>query len=81
MPTRSMLLAEAFTPAHRFVAVDLRGRGRSDQPADGYDVGSHAADALAVLDALSIARAVVGWSLGGRVALALAATAPERASG
>ncbi len=61
---------------HHVTRLDLRGFGRSDLPEGTY---SHAGDALAVLDALGIERAaLVGASFGGRVALDLAATAPER---
>lgn len=70
-------LAEELSPHHRVLAMDLRGRGESDKPVDGYDVGAHATDAAGLLSSLGIARAaIVGWSLGGRVALALAALYP-----
>lgn len=63
----------------RVVAIDLRGRGESDTPDDGYDVETHAADVIAVLDALDVRRTdIIGWSLGGKVALALAVAAPHR---
>jgi 3-oxoadipate enol-lactonase len=59
--------------------LDLRGFGRSAPPAAPF---SHASDVLAVLDASGIERAVlVGASLGGRVALDLAASRPERIVG
>lgn len=53
----------------RLVAVDLRGHGRSDKPADGYDdSGLWAADLHAVLTELDLHRPVVtGWSYGGLV--------------
>ncbi len=66
--------------AHRRVTrLDLRGFGRSDPPEGTY---SHAGDVLAVLDTLGIERtALVGASFGGRVALDLAASRPDRVSG
>lgn len=71
-------VAEALSPGHRVLAIDLRGRGESDKPAHGYDVGTHAEDVAAFLAGLGITRAaIVGWSLGGRVALALAARHPR----
>ena len=60
----------------RVTRLDLRGFGRSDLPEGTY---SHAGDVLAVLDALGIERAtLVGASFGGRVALDLAASRPDR---
>lgn len=71
-------LAEGLAPAHRVVALDLRGRGGSDKPEDGYDIGTHVQDVAGVLERLEIApAAVVGWSLGAKVALGLAAMRPE----
>ena len=44
-----------------------------------YRASSHAADAIAVLDALNVHRAgAIGFSMGGATALALAALYPER---
>ncbi|HEY8489661.1 MAG TPA: 2-succinyl-6-hydroxy-2,4-cyclohexadiene-1-carboxylate synthase [Dehalococcoidia bacterium] len=63
------------------VAVDLLGHGRSDCPADParYAVERCVEDLLAVLDRLGFPRAaVLGYSMGGRVALRLALRAPER---
>src|SRR5204863_2430750 len=57
---------------HRPIRFDLRGFGRSDQPEAPY---SHVADAVAVLDALEVDRAVVvGCSLGGALDLVLTLT-------
>jgi pimeloyl-ACP methyl ester carboxylesterase len=67
----------------RAIALDLRGHGRSDPPGDGgYAPADYAADVLRVMDALGIRRAVViGHSLGGGVAVALAGLAPSRVAG
>jgi 2-succinyl-6-hydroxy-2,4-cyclohexadiene-1-carboxylate synthase len=65
----------------RRIAVDLIGHGASDAPADEhrYTMDSCVADLVALLDALDVPRAMVlGYSMGGRVALKLAAAAPER---
>jgi pimeloyl-ACP methyl ester carboxylesterase len=61
-------------------ALDLRGHGRSSEPeAGGYAMDDFAADVTAFLDALGIERAVVvGHSMGGLVAQALAVAYPDR---
>jgi pimeloyl-ACP methyl ester carboxylesterase len=64
---------------HDVLRLDLRGRGLSDQPATGYRIADHAADVLALLDALGIEQAVIGGhSYGALVTLWLAAHHPER---
>lgn len=63
------------------VAVDLLGHGRSDCPADPdrYQMEHEVEDLLALLDHLGLQQvAVVGYSMGGRVALHMALRAPER---
>ena len=56
-------------PALRVWAVDQRGHGDSDRPADGYDLESLAGDVGAFLDAMDVPSAVlVGSSSGGYVA-------------
>jgi non-heme chloroperoxidase len=51
----------------RLVALDIRGHGQSDKPADGYDDSNlWAQDVHAVIDTLGLRGAVlVGWSYGG----------------
>jgi pimeloyl-ACP methyl ester carboxylesterase len=71
-------VADRLPPGVRLVAPDLRGRGDSPLPGP-YGMAAHAADAVAVLDALDVATAtVVGHSMGGFVALVLADRHPER---
>ncbi|MEZ5665999.1 MAG: alpha/beta fold hydrolase [Alphaproteobacteria bacterium] len=63
----------------RVVAPDLRGMGATGSPAAPYSIHGYAADVAALLDALRIGRtAVVGFSLGGMIAMALASAAPDR---
>jgi len=68
----------ALGPGRTCLLPDLRGHGSSVLRGP-FTVEGYAADALAVLDALGVERAhVVGGSLGGTIAVALAAAAPER---
>lgn len=72
------LVQAGLSPRFRVLALDLRGRGQSDAPVDGYRMADHAADVLGLLDALGLERAVlVGHSFGGLLGLYLAATAPD----
>ena len=64
------------------VSFDQRGFGLSERPAGAYGPERHADDAVAVLDALQIERAVVvGHSYGGGVALRMLLRHPERVAG
>jgi pimeloyl-ACP methyl ester carboxylesterase len=66
----------------RLIRPDLRGHGRSERPARGYHWTHHAADVAAVTDAAGAERvAVVGYSLGGGVALEMALTMADRVDG
>lgn len=71
---------EHLRPARRAVALDLRGHGRSEPPADGeYRIEAQVRDVAAVADALGLERfALVGHSLGAGVALEYAGAHPER---
>lgn len=71
-------LVAALDPGLRVIAFDPAGVGGSDASVR-VTVGGLAADAIAVLDACGVERAaVLGQSLGGFVALHLAARSPER---
>jgi len=53
--------------------------GKSDKPDVPYSIGLYASDLLALLDELAIARcALVGFSLGGMIGLAMAVRKPQR---
>ena len=67
-----------FGGEHRVVALDLRGHGGSDAPAQRYTIGGLADDVGWMCEQLGLVRpVVVGHSLGGIVALELAAARPE----
>ena len=72
-------IARTVAPRHRFLAMDLRGRGLSDKPATGYSVDIHARDILGLLDHLGLKQVVLlGHSLGAFVSLVFAAQNHER---
>ena len=60
-------------------AVDLRGHGRSVGSIDGASMSDYADDVTAVADQLSETTVVVGWSMGGLVAMMVAARGRARA--
>jgi pimeloyl-ACP methyl ester carboxylesterase len=63
---------------HRVVAVDLLGHGGSEKPASGYTIENQADLVTQALGRLDVREAeVVGHSLGGAVAVALAEKAPQ----
>ncbi len=65
---------------HRVIALDMPGHGRSDKPEkdDAYGV-QVVEDVVLLLDHLKIKKAhIVGYSLGGMVAVKLMATHPDR---
>jgi pimeloyl-ACP methyl ester carboxylesterase len=69
---------DRFRGEHRVVAVDLRGHGDSDAPVQPYTIPGFADDLAWMCEQLELARpVVVGHSLGGLVALELAAARPE----
>ncbi len=66
---------------YQVIAFDNRGVGKSSKPAGPYTAEILAEDTVALLDHLSIPQAVVvGHSMGGFIAQALALAYPERVS-
>ena len=71
----------AFAQHFRVIAFDNRGVGQSDKPAGPYAASMLAKDTIGLLDALGIDKAVVmGHSMGGFIAQAMALEYPERVS-
>lgn len=71
----------AALPGFRCIGFDKRGHGLSATPSEGWTVQDLAADAVALMDHLGVARAIVaGCSVGGLVAQAMALDHPGRVS-
>lgn len=72
------LVAEGINRASRVLALDLRGRGLSDKPAQGYSLEHHCRDLAAALSEMDLERVnLMGHSLGAYLSLAFAAAYPE----
>ena len=74
-------LMSALAGGYRLLAVDLPGHGESEAPVDRarYEMASVAADLSALLDHLELDNAhLLGYSMGGRLALYLALAEPAR---
>ncbi|MDB5315515.1 MAG: esterase [Rhodospirillales bacterium] len=70
-------IQNALAPEHRVIALDLRNHGASPHAAT-MEYAEMAADVAHTLAALGVPRAaVLGHSMGGKVAMMLALTAPE----
>ena len=77
--SESTTLIDALAEHSQVIAFDNRGAGRTDKPDAPYTIELMAADALGVLDVLGVGHAdVLGMSLGGRIALELALSHPDR---
>jgi len=72
-------LLKAFDQAgYRVIAADNRGAGRSAKPPGPYSIGQLAGDVAGIATRLGVERThVLGISMGGRVALALALDHPN----
>lgn len=74
VPLRNHLVGAGY----RFVTFDNRGTGRSDKPAGPYTIAQLAEDARSVVEAVGDGPThVVGYSMGGYVALQLAVSRPS----
>jgi pimeloyl-ACP methyl ester carboxylesterase len=73
------LVMPALARDFEVIAVDQRGIGLSDKPRDGYELGTLAADLVALMDALGHQRfAMAGFDTGMFIADAVAADHPDR---
>ena len=76
-------LTEDLREKYQIIAPDILGHGASDAPRDAadYRMGAVAADIVDLLDQLSCRRChLLGYSMGGRLALNLALSYPDRFS-
>ncbi len=72
------LVSAELAPDYDIVAVDARGHGKSEKPADGYEREAHAADLAGLIETLGLHKpAVLGHSMGGGASTALGALYPQ----
>lgn len=74
-----LAIARALGDRASLIALDLRGRGASNELPPPFGIDAHARDVLAVIDHLNLPRAVIaGHSLGAYIAARLATLHPDR---
>jgi pimeloyl-ACP methyl ester carboxylesterase len=72
-------IAPELAADHRIIRIDLIGHGGTAAPATGYSIEKQGALVSAILDDLAVDRiTIIGHSMGGEVATALAEIKPER---
>jgi pimeloyl-ACP methyl ester carboxylesterase len=72
-------IARQLSPEYHTFVLDLRGRGDSDKPVEGYGFSYHTRDILAFADALGLDKfVIVGHSFGATVGVYLASIRPGR---
>lgn len=75
-------LDERQLEGREIISYDLRGHGASERAAGAHTLAKHVADLKGLLAALSIQRATfAGLSLGGMIAMELAASKPDMVAG
>ncbi|HET9106088.1 MAG TPA: alpha/beta fold hydrolase [Steroidobacteraceae bacterium] len=72
-------LADALSDRFRIVAVDLPGHGLSDWLPESGSLAGQAEQVHEAVSALAGSYSLLGWSLGGQIALQLAAAGPDAA--
>ncbi len=71
-------IAPAICPKNNLMAMDLRGRGLSDKPAEGYSIPQHCQDIKQIVSQLDLSPLVLmGHSLGAAIALKFASQNPQ----
>lgn len=76
--TEYAAMIREFAQSYQVIAFDNRGAGRTDKPDVPYSIDLMAADTACLIKALGIKPAhVLGISMGGRIAVALALGHPE----
>src|SRR4051794_39413012 len=72
-------ITSALVPHCRVIRLDLRGHGRSGHIAGDCSLDDFVRDVIDVMDTVGVARAhIVGFSLGGMIAQAIALDHPDR---
>jgi len=72
-------LAQKLSPRYRVLTLDMRGRGESSKPKDGYGFAYHARDVLAFADALQIETfSLIGHSFGATASVYIGSIRPPR---
>lgn len=74
-------IVSVFEDAYQCILIDILGHGRTDSPTDSslYDIERVSRDIISILDELLIEKVtLIGYSMGGRLALALAVNYPQR---
>ena len=73
-------VAEELADEHRLLLLDVRGRGLSDQPPWGFELPDYARDVAALVQELGLeGPAVIGHSMGARIAAAFGVLHPDLA--
>jgi len=81
MDSWSPRMLDKLATQHLVITMDNRGTGRSGKPDTPYTMDTMAADSAGVLDAIGVEKShVMGFSMGGMVAQAVAIDYPEKVS-